>query len=174
MTDSTEAGQRVFKDIYKQSERFDGDVEVYLNLHKLKTESGETVAKMWSVRNRKTGIVLGHARRLMLTGVSFWVSESQRQRVIREKKKTVHALVRGKIEYESPEGLPFGGVTISYNPYKTPWFQDPQCRPVYAADKVEFADVTATGGRPRVTAINPSYEMPASLRKKAPKLEARS
>lgn len=157
------AAPRQFKDIFQQPEH-DEEVEIYLNLHTLKTETGDKIKKVWSIRSRKTGTVLGHAKSIALSDVSFWVAESTRQKIIRTRKKTVHAVVRGKIMYDPNISIPAGGVSIYYNPEKTPWFQDMQGRPVYAADMMFFSDVNETGGRPRITAINPVYEMSPELK----------
>lgn len=84
-------------------------VKVYFNLHK----------KCFSIQDAKTGLVVAHADAVNLKDVSFKVSESGRQRVLREKKKNVHAFVVGS----------FNGAIIGpeerlayYNPYKTDMF----------------------------------------------------
>jgi hypothetical protein len=77
-------------------------VEVYWNFNK----------KCYSVRCG--GKVLFHTDRLFLRDVKFAVQEGGRQRVLREKRKNVHAFVRGFIE----EDRKIVGKSISYNPYK--------------------------------------------------------
>jgi len=80
-------------------------VFVYFNLHK----------KCWSVKSRKTGKVLCHADTVHLTGVTGKISEAGRQRVIREKRKNVHAGLTGTIgKTQTTETCR----TITYNPYK--------------------------------------------------------
>jgi hypothetical protein len=82
-------------------------VQVYFNLHK----------RCWSVRDKKTRRVIEHTDYATIRNPRFVVSETGRQRVIREKRKNVHAYVEG----EWWEGsIHTGGITIPviYNPYK--------------------------------------------------------
>jgi hypothetical protein len=60
-------------------------VEVYYNLHK----------KCFSIRHK--GIVISHANTVKLADVTFVVRKAGRERVLREKKKNVHAFVRGNL-----------------------------------------------------------------------------
>jgi hypothetical protein len=86
-------------------------VQVYRNLHK----------GCYSVRCKKSGRVIYHTDKIYLQDVEFKVSESGRQRVLREKRKNVHAFVEGV-------WLPMLPVTVStterirYNPYKYGYF----------------------------------------------------
>lgn len=86
------------------------EVFVYRNLHN----------DLWSVRSEATGLVLGHAETVVLLGgCDLLVSETGRQRVLREQKKNVHAGVRGKITFELvPKCLDFLMEQVTYNPYK--------------------------------------------------------
>lgn len=59
--------------------------EVYKNLHNGK----------WSIRDAESKLVVGHAKALELVEAEFKVSEAGRQRVLRERKKNVHAYIRG-------------------------------------------------------------------------------
>lgn len=83
-------------------------VDVYFNLHK----------KTLSVRHK--GKVVHHSDYVKILNPKFVVSEAGRQRVLREKRKNVHAFVRGELASlvndpkESSENLQ----TITYNPYK--------------------------------------------------------
>ena len=82
---------------------------VYFNLHK----------RLFSVtqkNERNNWAVVGHTNYIELKNVKFIVSEAGRQRVLREKRKNVHAFL---------EGLCFNGLAngfrprrITYNPYK--------------------------------------------------------
>lgn len=95
-------------------------VFVYRNLHQ----------DCWSVKSKKTGRVVAHADSVQLSDVEFKVSESGRQRVIREQAKNVHAGLVGKLESFTPRGseIPSAtyvngkdtekSVSITYNPYK--------------------------------------------------------
>jgi hypothetical protein len=90
--------------------------------------------KCWSVRmNRK---VIGHYSQLFLQQCTFHVSERGRQRVLRERRKNVHAVVRGSmLSWQAHErveqdmltgglGVPWDcpGETVTYNPYRGPDF----------------------------------------------------
>jgi hypothetical protein len=91
-------------------------VEVYWNLHK----------DVFSVRDRTNRRVLGHCDEVHLTDVSFRVSQAGRLRVIKEKRKNVHAFVRGLI---SDPALHLRGpiedyTRARYNPYESAHFMD--------------------------------------------------
>jgi hypothetical protein len=60
-------------------------VEVYYNLHN----------GLFSVKDYHTGLVLAHGEHIHIYNPEFKVSESGRQRVLREGKKNVHAYVKG-------------------------------------------------------------------------------
>tara|TARA_R110000824_G_scaffold126906_1_gene286670 strand:+ start:23 stop:493 length:471 start_codon:yes stop_codon:yes gene_type:complete len=112
-------------------------VEVYRNLHK----------NCFSVRRK--GKVVGyiydddiHRRdvEIYLTNVKFVVQPAGRCKVLRERKKNVHAFVRGIV-------TPFGGLQreilykkcykkVTYDPYKMSTFQDVDGNNVYEADDV--------------------------------------
>jgi hypothetical protein len=96
-------------------------MQVYFNLHK----------KSWSVRDPRTGRVTNKGQvqcLVVLTGVTFKVSEAGRQRVIAEKRKNVHAFAVGDL-VALPENnnnletlLAVATVPVSYNPYKAGHF----------------------------------------------------
>ena len=75
-------------------------IRCYRNLH----------TGLWSV---KQGIVRFHTSEIVLTNAQFVVNEVGRQRVLREKKKNVHAYVVG---YIYPP-VSFIGEEVYYNPY---------------------------------------------------------
>lgn len=50
-----------------------------------------------SIRDIKSGLVIGHAEEVILADSKFIVSESGRKRVLRENQKNVHAFVEGYI-----------------------------------------------------------------------------
>ena len=65
-------------------------VDVYRNLHN----------GMYSIKSRdkaNRGLVIAHAKQVWLDDVEFVVSDAGRARVLREKKKYVHAFVRGTL-----------------------------------------------------------------------------
>lgn len=87
-------------------------VKVYRNLNK----PGVT----YSVQ--QGGLIVAHAKRIDLRGVTFVVNEAGRQRVIKEKRKNVHAFVVGTVEHrESTTEYP---ARVSYNPYTGGQFYD--------------------------------------------------
>jgi len=57
----------------------------------------------WSIRDPKSGRVLGHATDLELEDPTFIVSAAGRERVRREGRKNVHAVVRGTLVAASPK-----------------------------------------------------------------------
>ena len=106
-------------------------VQIYKNLHN----------GMWSIRCTRSKLVIAHASYVVLSDVTFKVSEAGRQRVIREGKKNVHAFAEGILEnwaghpykdriaqtpqltcaisYTSFDGERF---KVGYNPYRFPYF----------------------------------------------------
>jgi hypothetical protein len=83
-------------------------VDVYFNLHK----------KCLSVRHK--GKVIHHSNYVKILNPKFVVSEAGRQRVLREKRKNVHAFVRGELAAleNDPKDSADNLQTITYNPYK--------------------------------------------------------
>lgn len=82
-------------------------VQVYRNLHN----------GLLSIR--QGGVVIGHATHVNLNQVSFKVNEKIRQRVLREKKKYVHAFVLGRVVNFDPCPMPSNdALQVAYNPYK--------------------------------------------------------
>ena len=95
-------------------------VEVYRNLHK----------NCWSVRDLSTGRVVAHQTAVTIADARFVVRPSGRARVIAEKRKNVHAFVRGEwmsgsdmtlFDFTDPNGKTLMR-RVSYNPYKYPYF----------------------------------------------------
>ena len=78
--------------------------------------------------------VVRYAEEAILTNAEFKVSEAGRQRVLKEKKKNVHAVVvgecNGRRDYSTAKNQ------IFYNPYKAPTFVDAESNPVHRADLV--------------------------------------
>ena len=121
-------------------------VQVYRNLNN----------GLISIQDLSTGLVLGHASAIDLEEASFIVREAGRQQVIKEKRKNVHAFVRGKVidvrNFQPFKGRRVGGgwtgacslvdlqgssmyttTKVSYNPYKEPHFTTPE------GDEVDYA-----------------------------------
>ena len=99
-------------------------IRVYKNLRR----------RNWSLLDPRTNHVIGHRLELVLTDVTFIVSEKTRQRVIRDQRRTVHAYAAGLLSEEAPRP---GGLKLHYNPFLSPDFT---CdgRVVTRADRVDF------------------------------------
>lgn len=102
-------------------------VDVYYNIHRAKL----------SIRSRsKPRRVIAHQNSIFMRNCRFVVSEAGRQRVLRERRKNVHAVVRG----EWVEEFSWGGFGsrkifpadlsldkwrfVTYNPYRNAEFVD--------------------------------------------------
>ena len=100
-------------------------IEVYFNLHK----------KIWSVR--QSGKVVQHTNFIQIREPQYVVSQKGNERVRREKKKNVHAFVRGYVENRLPV-FPRKSTFVTYNPYKNDSFverntENSVCSSPYAA-----------------------------------------
>lgn len=80
-------------------------VFVYYNLHK----------KCWSIKHKNK--VIGYADTVLLKDCSFQVSETGRKRVLRERKKNVHAGVTGTLVASDVVRRKYK-TCVTYNPYK--------------------------------------------------------
>lgn len=120
-------------------------VFVYFNLHK----------KCFSVKaleGENKGRVIAHTHDIRILAPSFKVSEAGRQRVLRERKKNVHAGVVGwyntAVNVEKI-GEGYVHIGVKYNPYIYSSFVDKDEKPVtYAAT----AHLTVTDKRPKIVA----------------------
>lgn len=112
-------------------------VEVYRNLHN----------GLMSVRECH-GIVLTHEREVFVRNANFVVQPAGREKVIRERRKNVHAFVRGELHgFHRGMLLGFddwqGWSKATYNPYKSATFFDKDTGDaVHSASKVV---ITTTG-----------------------------
>jgi len=85
-------------------------VEVYKNLHK----------DTWSIRDQSTGLVVDHSDHVLIKDAKFVVQKRGRNRVLKEKRKNVHAFVRGVIcPYRELGG---NWNQVKYDPYKADHF----------------------------------------------------
>lgn len=103
---------------YKHNQTFESlqgvRVYVYFNLHK----------KCFSVKALNgiaKGLVVAHTDTISLQDVTFKVSEAGRQRVLKEKRKNVHAGVVGYLKSFRDTSTK-GYKQAYYNPYKTSTF----------------------------------------------------
>ena len=90
-------------------------IEVYFNLHK----------KTWSVR--QSGRVVGHTNYIQVKNPQYVVSQKGNERVRREKKKNVHAFVKGYLVNAKQADkliipIQWTESAITYNPYEYPYF----------------------------------------------------
>jgi hypothetical protein len=109
-------------------------VDVYWNIAK----------RCFSVRSRERdtrGLVIAHVNSMSLIDVSFIVSESGRQRVLRQKRKNVHAYLRGTWS-NSPA---MTGLPCSYNPYRNSTFMA-DGSPIHNAQQVSGTVVMGDAG----------------------------
>ena len=91
---------------------------MYKNLHK----------NTWSIRNRKTGRVVAHQDEVNVLDAKFVVQPAGRKKVLEERRKNVHAFVRGTLVTENQvldvkDG--FFLITpylVKYNPYQADHF----------------------------------------------------
>lgn len=77
---------------------------------------------MFSIRCARANLVLAHGNSFIVQG-SPKVSEASRLRVIKEKRKSVHAFILGIFQEEDAEKYPYSIVDEAYyNPYTTDSF----------------------------------------------------
>ena len=101
----------------------DKRVYVYFNLHK----------KCWSVR--QSGKIVDHTNQVLLRDCRYLVGQAGRKKVLKEKRKNVHAGVSGYLVDHVPT-VPEGSSELTYNPYKYETFvsKDDPCKPVEHSD----------------------------------------
>lgn len=87
-------------------------VRVYYNLHRNLLSVQSKVKSGWRV--------IAHEESVALRDVKFKVSEAGRQRVLKEKKKNVHAFIEGTL-VKGNERIS-ADTPVSYNPYRGPFF----------------------------------------------------
>jgi hypothetical protein len=108
-------------------------VRVYFNLHRKQLSVQHKTPSGWRLWR--------HAEQVTLENPRFRVSEPGRQRVLREKRKNVHALIEGDLVLT--EGAPITPATaVTYNPYKMATFQT-----VEAGEPVRSAKYAIINGR---------------------------
>lgn len=111
-------------------------VAVYFNLHK----------DLFSVQSRHKdnyGKVLFHCENINLSKVKFVVREGGRDKVLKEKRKNVHAFCYGTINLECKQSVKN---LISYNPYKANHFYYVNdSSPVYSVDQIKMQVINKRG-----------------------------
>jgi len=120
-------------------------VFVYFNLHK-------RVFSVKALEGPQKGRVIGHRTMLAIDSPTFKVSEAGRQRVVRERRKNVHAGVVGFVtssyDWTKEEVL---WTPVLYNPYMFSSFVTMLGKPVHTA---RFARMAIHDGVPFVEAGN--------------------
>jgi hypothetical protein len=107
-------------------------VRVYFNFHK----------KLFSVQEKINGSwkVVQHTKELYLRNATFKVSESGRQKVLKEKRKNVHAFIIGERWPFIPKAFVYRD-QVSYNPYAGPNFMvKTENKPLDCAKYVTIVD----------------------------------
>lgn len=128
-------------------------VRVYFNLHK----------RVWSIQHN--GRVIAHCRSLWLHDVVTKISEAGRQRVIRDKRKNVHAFITGVIGRSMMNEGQYNGF-VTYNPYKADHFYYANRGPSspYVGGDAVWMVLQGKGGGvevPRVCSYSYSYDLEA-------------
>jgi hypothetical protein len=119
-------------------------VDVYYNLR----------WKTYSIRHK--GIVVQHADNVIIENAEYAVGKAGRKRVLKEKRKNVHAYVRGELLFAGNSAEDYYDTFIekvneysayetevNYNPYKNETFIDYAELPIYRSD---WAEVTKENG----------------------------
>lgn len=88
-------------------------VQCYRNLH----------TGGYSIKDKKTGLVVFHADTVLLTDCTFVVQEKQRQKVLSNQRRSVHAWTVGTLAAIN-EDCPFVASRVYYNPYRTAQFME--------------------------------------------------
>lgn len=102
--------------------------KVYYNLHK----------HTFSVQQK--GLVVLHLDMVVMNDAEFRVNETGRQRVLKEKRKNVHAFVNGSLSF-STEDVDSSYREAAYNPYLYDSFVDKETgQRINKADKVILRD----------------------------------
>ena len=112
-------------------------VACYRNLHFPNT--------MWSIKSMQSGddygLVIAHSPEAFMTDCTFHVSVAGRGRVLSEKRKNVHASVRGFWAEPFTCRVEDIGTPITYNPYKYGTFVTVKDeRPVTGAERVMLCE----------------------------------
>ena len=105
-------------------------VMIYKNLHN----------GLFSVK--QGGLVVAHIESVLLSSVSFKVNESGRIRVIREKKKNVHAYIVGYVLNVNSTPISLLKRSITYNPYKNGYFyfKDDNSKAILNSNNLVYCD----------------------------------
>ena len=121
-------------------------VKVYWNLHR----------HCYSVMLKNK--VIDHVDHIVLIDARFFVREKSRLRVLRERRKNVHAFVEGAIS-SSPDAGRLCDSFVEYDPYKFSGFVlTGDNTPLQSASTVALLSV---GGHPMMIAHEPRHHLPS-------------
>ena len=119
-----------------------GLMAVYRNLH-----HGKGPVHFWSVRSKRSGLVMTVCAYVEMRGVVFKVGQKARQTVLETRSRSVHAVAEGTLvawDVDRVPHRPAGMVEVTYNPYRAPFFHladaghPTQIAPVYHAKRLRF------------------------------------
>ncbi len=97
---------------------------------------------LFSIRDVKTKKVIGHDTNIVIENAIFKVSEKGRQRVLKERKKNVHALIQGKLVHTTTTTQ---ANEVTYNPYKHSTFvYKDNLAPIYYSNLVVIKNKNVT------------------------------
>lgn len=105
--------------------KFDTSVRVYRNLHRHCFSVQRRMPTAWRVSE--------HVNEITLADATFCVSQAGRARVLRERKKNVHAYISG-VPCDAP--LPENASRVTYDPYRDSAFVCADCGRVEASKYV--------------------------------------
>lgn len=103
------------------------EIKVYYNRHKRCLSIQEKVDGAWRVAR--------HAEQCIVKNAKFKVSEAGRQRVLKEQRKNVHAVIVGE-ELNQITYSKVPNASVTYNPYKAKTFVDERNNPIHEAEIV--------------------------------------
>jgi len=107
-------------------------VFVYYNLHR----------HTWSIKaleGAQKGLVVAHSPTVLLQNATGRVSQAGRNRVLRDKRKNVHAGIVGTLVHTGREGY-FPGQEVTYNPYKYESFVHKDTEQAYTGSQFAYMD----------------------------------
>ena len=90
---------------------------------------------VWSVRSKSTGLVVDRSSTVYLSNCKLKVSKAGRERVIKERRKNVHAGIEGNRVTKCPT---LKWTRVSYNPYKQKHFTTENGKPIFEARYVKL------------------------------------
>ena len=103
------------------------EIKVYYNRNKRCLSIQEKVDGAWRVAR--------HAEQCIVKNAKFKVSEAGRQRVLKEQRKNVHAVIVGE-ELNQITYSKVPNASVTYNPYKAKTFVDERNHPIHEAEIV--------------------------------------